>query len=219
MDAILQQLEKRNASRALLAPAVAEAPPDPALVKAMEEARVAQEKHVKEVAAYRDKVNGHMRRLMESDHKWTQYPPLDTEHRYVVAQAAEGCGLVSHEFGEEGIDRFIVVYKPEHQPDDTELARMGLKYNEKLDDAAIERILSAKPEENDGEPPVQPKRPRQKKGAAEEGAEVVVVEKLHAVGTVKRVRRGTADAIEEIRLKKAREKSQSVDSLFEPKDE
>ncbi len=221
MDAILQQLEKRNASRALLAPAVAEAAPDPALVKAMEEARVAQEKHAKEIAAYRDKVNGHMRRLMQSDHKWTQYPPLDAEHLYVVAQAAESCGLVSHEFGEEGIDRFIVVYKPEHQPDDVELARMGLKHNEKLDDAAIERILAAKPEESgvEGTAPQQ-KRPRQKKAAKEEEAAAEAVpETLHAVGTVKRVRRGTADAIEEIRLKKAREKAQSVDSLFEPKDD
>ena len=46
------------------------------------------------------------------------------EHRFVVAQAAEKSGLVSVEFGEEGIDRFIVVYKPEFQPDDDEVARL-----------------------------------------------------------------------------------------------
>ncbi len=209
MDAILQQIEKRNASRALLAPAVAEPPPDPAMVKAMEEARLTQEKRAKELTAYRERVNGHMRRLMQSDHKWTQYPSLDSEHLCVVAQAAEGCGLVSHEFGEEGIDRFIIVYKPEHQPDDTELARMALKYNEKLDDAAIERILSAKPADSVAD--VAPKRPKPKKAEHED---CVLPEQLHAVGTVKRVRRAAAEAIEEIRLKKAKEKSQEVNSLF-----
>jgi hypothetical protein len=35
-------------------------------------------------------------------------------HRLTVASMADELGLVSHEFGEEEIDRFIIVYKVRH---------------------------------------------------------------------------------------------------------
>jgi hypothetical protein len=57
---------------------------------------------------------------------------MDMEHINIISQVAENFGLVSHEFGEYGIDRFIIVYKPEYEPSDEEIARMNLKYTEKL---------------------------------------------------------------------------------------
>jgi len=41
--------------------------------------------------------------------KWIHYPPMDRFHRLIVASLADEFGLVSHEFGEEEIDRYIVV--------------------------------------------------------------------------------------------------------------
>jgi len=206
MDAILNAIGKRQAARALLAPEPTPAV-DAATLKAMEEARLAQEAHVKEIMAYRERVGNHMRRLIQTEElRFMQYPPCDVEHRYQVAKEAENCGLVSHEFGEEGIDRFIIVYKPEFEPDDDELARMALKYTRKMDESMIERALN--PEDDEEEKPK--KKPKPKKTDDEDEQKVV----LHAVGLTKRVRRGTADAIEEIRRQKSKKKSDEIDSLF-----
>ena len=136
---------------------------------------------------------------MEQDKlKWTKYEPMDMRYRQVVASVADDYGLVSHEFGEEEIDRFIIVYKPEFTPSDDELSRMALKYDRKLDDEAIERIVN--PEQVE-EKPKKPQRRKKNARDAEEEHDVGEL-KLHAVGTVKRVRRDAAQAMEEIRKKK-----------------
>jgi hypothetical protein len=208
MDAILEQFGKRQAARALLTPEP-EAP-DAQTLKLMEDARKVQEVRKQEMLAYKERVGGHLRRLMQNDELgFMRYPPSEAEYRYVIAQEAESCGLVAHEFGEEGIDRFVIVYKPEFEPDDEEVARMSLKYNEKMDAAAIEKMLKA----DTGQQPEQEKKPRKKKEVEEEN----VV--LHAVGTVKRVRRGTADAIEEIRRQKTKQKTDAIDDLFNKAEE
>ena len=155
-----------------------------------------------------------MRKLMESDHRWTQYPPLDLERLHVIAQVAESFGLVSHEFGEEGIDRFIIVYKPEFQPDDDEIARLTLRHTRKLDDATVDKILAGPQPDEEGDDQAAlaaAARRAQKQKKAEAEDDFVKPEQLHAVGTVKRVRRSTSEAIEDIRQKK----KSTIDSLFE----
>ncbi len=141
MDALLNSINKRQATRALLVPEKQEVV-DPQAQKAAEEAARAHETHLRELQSYRERVGVHMRRLMQSDDlKFMNYPPSDAEHRFVVAVEAEKCGLVSHEFGEEGIDRFIVVYKPEFEPSDDELARLTLKHTKKMDESRIDNAL------------------------------------------------------------------------------
>jgi hypothetical protein len=73
-----------------------------------------------------------------------------------------------------------------------------------VDPEQIEKVLTMPPVEEVEEE----KKPRKKKKVEEE----VVEEKLIAIGTVKRVRKSTAEAIEETRMKK---KNIDVDSLFD----
>lgn len=202
MDAILRKIEARQAARATLA--MPEAEPSAAELAAAEAMRAAHEQHVREMEAYRQRVEGHMRKLMAGPHKWTQYPPLDHERMLVIARTAESFGLVSHEFGEDGIDRFIIVYKPEHQPDDLEITRLNLKHTQKMDDASIARILANATAAAAGASEAEERRPKKPKKKAEEmeDEEMLKKEKLVAVGTVKRVRRSAAEAMEEIRMKK-----------------
>ncbi len=63
----------------------------------------------------------------------------------MVASLADELGLVSHEFGEEEIDRFIIVYKAEHAPSPEEVARLTLKHTHKLAAESVERIIAAEP--------------------------------------------------------------------------
>lgn len=216
MDAILKQIDAKNALRQTLV--VQDDTPTPEMEQAREKARLAHEQRLQEITAYKERVKGHMRKLIESEHKWTKYPPLDAEHLHVVALLAEEFGLVSHEFGEEGHDRFVIVYKPEHQPSDEEIARLSLKYNEKLDDEKVEKILAdAAQDEQQDEAEAAAAKARKKKKTAEEEEEEVGT--LHAVGTVKRVRRNAAEAIEEIRMQKKMEApgkaEEEIDSLFQ----
>lgn len=134
---------------------------------------------------------------------------MDNEHINIIAQVAENFNLVSHEFGEYGIDRFIIVYKPEYEPNDDELARMNLKYTEKLNPEQIEKVLSMPPVEE-----LEEEKPKRKKKKAVEEEEPV--EKLIAIGTVKRVRKSTAEAIEETRMRK-KTSNIDVDALFDEK--
>lgn len=151
--------------------------------------------------------------MEQDDLRWTKYEPMGVKFRLIVANVADEYGLVSLEFGEEEIDRFIIVYKPEFVPSDEEIEKMTLKYNHKLEDDAIERILS----QEQIAPTIVAEKPKKKKKVKNEQEEEAVGE-VHAVGTVKRVRRDAAQAIEEIRKKKMLEKAvrdeSNIDSLF-----
>lgn len=148
---------------------------------------------------------------------------MDVFHRNVVASLADECGLISHEFGEEEIDRYVVVYKPAHAPSPDEVARLTLKHTMKIADDTVEKIISAP-----NEPPVPAQPPQRKKSVKneDEDEDPLPSEQLRAVGTVKRIRRNASDVMEEIRLKKRMEKiasstsadvtaiDQEIDNLF-----
>lgn len=93
---------------------------------------------------------------------------------------------------------------------------MTLQYTEKMDAAQIERVLAARPSEDEsgggGSSSSGARSARRPKRVEDEDAAQPV---LHAVGTVKRVRRGTAEAIEDVRMKKASQKASEVEELFE----
>lgn len=146
-----------------------------------------------------------------------QYPPMSVFHRNIVASLADEFGLVSHEFGEEEIDRYVIVYKSSHAPSADEIARLTLKHTMKMADETVEKIIAG-----GGEVQVQ-QQGRKKVGKVVEEVvdDVVPAEQLRAVGTVKRVRRNAADVMEEVRLKKRMEKivapsqvDEEIDSLF-----
>lgn len=87
-------------------------------------------------------------------------------------------------------------YKSDHVPSDEEITRLTLKHTHKLPEETVERIIATGA-------PVELEEPIKRKKVSEpvvEDEESSV--KLHAVGTVKRVRRNAAEAMEELRLKK-----------------
>lgn len=142
---------------------------------------------------------------------------MDVFHRNVVASLADEFGLVSHEFGEEEIDRYVIVYKPAHAPSPDEVARLTMKHTMKIADETVEKIIAA-PEMR-----LEPQQPKKKaaKVVEELDDDPVPAEQLRAVGTVKRVRRNAADVMEEVRLKRRMEKiaapsevDEEIDSLF-----
>ena len=50
-----------------------------------------------------------------------ELPPMAKYERSVVHDVAEVAGLVAHSFGEEDVDRRVVIWKREHAPDEDEL--------------------------------------------------------------------------------------------------
>jgi hypothetical protein len=144
MDDILKKLSERAARNAAQAAQAAAAMPAPSPeVLAAHEARRQQQL---EMARYRERVGRHLKKLIEDKElKWTQYPPMNQFHRLTVASMADELGLVSHEFGEEEIDRFIIVYKAEFAPSPDEIARLTLRHTHKLADESVERIIAGEP--------------------------------------------------------------------------
>lgn len=205
MDDVLRAMQARQAARATLPQDMTG--PLPQEIEYMEAAKRVQEKARQELVAYKERVAGHMRKLMEGSSKWTQYPPMDPARINLIAQVASTFGLVSHEFGEEGIDRFIIVYKPEFEPSQEEIARMNLKYTHKMDDNAVQKILAGPQPEEEASHRVRTKKREEEAGDA--------VGPLVPVGTVKRVRRNASEAMEEVRLRKKTQKLAEVDSLFQ----
>uniref|UniRef100_A0A0K8S6I7 R3H domain-containing protein n=1 Tax=Lygus hesperus TaxID=30085 RepID=A0A0K8S6I7_LYGHE len=51
-----------------------------------------------------------------------KYPPMDKLFRQIVHELSEEAGLTAQSFGQEGIDRYIMVFKKEYPPTEDELA-------------------------------------------------------------------------------------------------
>ncbi|KAF6198184.1 hypothetical protein GE061_007931 [Apolygus lucorum] len=51
-----------------------------------------------------------------------KYPPMDKLFRQIVHELSEEAGLTAQSFGQEGVDRYIMVFKKEYPPSEDELA-------------------------------------------------------------------------------------------------
>lgn len=62
-------------------------------------------------------------------HRFTFYFLIEFLYRHDVAEVA---GMTAYSFGEEGVDRYTIVYKKDRPPSDDELAtlRAGDEWNE-----------------------------------------------------------------------------------------
>lgn len=61
-----------------------------------------------------------------------KYPPMEQIFRSIVHEVAEESDLSAHSFGQDGIDRYIMVFKKEYPPSEDELAvlRSGEEWSE-----------------------------------------------------------------------------------------
>ncbi|XP_065206920.1 sperm-associated antigen 7 homolog [Planococcus citri] len=101
--------------------------------KAKEAMQLQQNKEKEKLKAFRDDAEKKINEF-ELDETKTKlpFPPSDRILRGIIHEIAQDAGMVSYSFGEEGIDRYIVVYKKEFVPSEDELnaLRKGEEWNE-----------------------------------------------------------------------------------------
>jgi hypothetical protein len=82
------------------------------------------------LSAYRVKVEGHFKKFLASKSTPTlRYPPMENKYRLIVHEVGEKCGCVTHSFGHEGIDRFVMAWRPSAPPSTLEVQELQRKYD------------------------------------------------------------------------------------------
>ncbi|XP_055696534.1 sperm-associated antigen 7 [Lutzomyia longipalpis] len=98
--------------------------------KEQEEKLLIQSKN--ELNKFRKYVEERIERFIKDNRKFIQFPSADKVYRSIVHDVVEIAGLIAMSFGQEGIDRYIVVYKREYSPCEDEIAarRNGEEWND-----------------------------------------------------------------------------------------
>ncbi|XP_031569130.1 sperm-associated antigen 7 homolog [Actinia tenebrosa] len=76
----------------------------------------------KKVAEFRAKVEKEINELIEDPkRKRHKYPPMNKIQRSIIHDVAEVAGLTTFSFGEDEVDRYVMLFKKEFPPSDEEL--------------------------------------------------------------------------------------------------
>ncbi|XP_044007501.1 sperm-associated antigen 7 isoform X2 [Aphidius gifuensis] len=72
--------------------------------------------------------------LKNGNAKEYKFPPMDQVHRSIVHESAEVASVLAYTFGEEGVDRYIIIFKREHAPSEDQLStlRRGEEWNDEI---------------------------------------------------------------------------------------
>lgn len=103
--------------------------------KRIEEAKERQQKFKdnerKKKADFHSQIEIRISKLLQSSDTKLEFEPMNKLQRSIVHEFVDTAGLVAHSFGEEEIDRHLIVWKKEHVPCDAELdaLRKGEEYN------------------------------------------------------------------------------------------
>lgn len=91
--------------------------------KAKELAKKMEEKHKQATHEFRQKTEKIIEAFVEDNtaQNYT-FPPMEKVQRSIVHDVAETAGLVAFSFGEEDVDRHLVIWKKDFQPSEDELA-------------------------------------------------------------------------------------------------
>ncbi|CAD1478289.1 unnamed protein product, partial [Heterotrigona itama] len=78
--------------------------------------------------------------LRDDDAKEYKFPPMDQIHRSIIHDVAEVANVWAYSFGEESVNRHIVVFKREYAPSEDQLnaLRRGEEWNEEIARRLIE---------------------------------------------------------------------------------
>uniref|UniRef100_A0A1B6D687 R3H domain-containing protein n=1 Tax=Clastoptera arizonana TaxID=38151 RepID=A0A1B6D687_9HEMI len=70
--------------------------------------------------------------LQDEGSQKLKFTPMDQVYRRIIHDVADDAGMSAFSFGEEGVDRYIIVYKKEYLPSDDELntLRNGEEWSE-----------------------------------------------------------------------------------------
>ncbi|XP_043266369.1 sperm-associated antigen 7 homolog [Venturia canescens] len=107
-----------------------------ALIKKQREEEVKRHKaEAEKLKIFREKVEEKVNKFLQDDTaKEYKFPPMDQVYRSIVHDVAEVASVWAYSFGEEGVDRHIMIFKREHAPTDDQLnvLRRGEEWNEEI---------------------------------------------------------------------------------------
>ncbi|KAK1116518.1 hypothetical protein K0M31_018981 [Melipona bicolor] len=109
--------------------------------KQKEEYQKHQKAEAERLKLFREKVEGKINKfLQDDDAKEYKFPAMDQIHRSIIHDVAEVANIWAYSFGEEGINRHIVIFKREYAPSEDQLntLRRGEEWNEEIAKRLIE---------------------------------------------------------------------------------
>ncbi|XP_015601338.1 sperm-associated antigen 7 homolog [Cephus cinctus] len=119
--------------------------------KQREEQQKRQKIEAERLKRFREKVEEKMNKFIQDDSmKQYKFPSMDQVHRSIIHDVAEVANVWAYSFGEEGIDRYIMIFKREYGPSEDQLnaLRRGEEWNEEIAKRLTEeRERQAKEEE------------------------------------------------------------------------
>ncbi|XP_022665887.1 sperm-associated antigen 7-like isoform X2 [Varroa jacobsoni] len=88
-----------------------------------EAAKKAEEDHKLKLKRFKEKTSGVLDEFLKDiKNPNFKFKPVPKVYRAIIHDAAEAKGIPAYSFGEEDIDRHVVVFKPEHAPCEEQLA-------------------------------------------------------------------------------------------------
>ncbi|KAI4497386.1 hypothetical protein M0802_007397 [Mischocyttarus mexicanus] len=103
--------------------------------KQQEEYQKHQKAESERLKNFRKKVEEKINKFLQNDTaKEYKFPPMDQIHRSIIHDVAEVANVWAYSFGEEGIDRYIMIFKREYAPSEDQLntLRKGEEWNEEV---------------------------------------------------------------------------------------
>ncbi|XP_015906438.1 sperm-associated antigen 7 homolog isoform X1 [Parasteatoda tepidariorum] len=108
--------------------------------KIMEKQQAAQKAKLN---SFREKIEKEINEFIQDSQKQKhKFAPMDKVYRNIVHDVADIAGLCAFAFGEEEVDRYVMIFKKEHAPSDEELAayRKGVEYDpQKAKELALQK--------------------------------------------------------------------------------
>ncbi|XP_012135824.1 sperm-associated antigen 7 homolog [Megachile rotundata] len=111
------------------------------LKKQKEEYQKFQRAEAEKLKVFREKVEEKINKFLRDDNaKEYKFPPMDQIHRSIIHDVAEVANVWAYSFGEEGIDRHIIIFKREYAPSEDQLnvLRRGEEWNEEVAKKLVE---------------------------------------------------------------------------------
>ncbi|XP_011172028.1 sperm-associated antigen 7 homolog [Solenopsis invicta] len=103
--------------------------------KQQEEFQKCQKAEAEKLKIFRQKVEEKINKFLQNDNvKEFKFPAMDQIHRSIIHDVAEVANILAYSFGEEGVDRYIMIFKREHPPSEDQLntLRRGDEWNEEV---------------------------------------------------------------------------------------
>ncbi|XP_077278508.1 sperm-associated antigen 7 homolog [Temnothorax americanus] len=103
--------------------------------KQQEELQKRQRAEAEKLKLFRLKVEEKIDKfLQDDDAKEYKFPVMDKIHRGIVYDVAEVANVLAYSFGEEGYDRYSIIFKREYAPSDDHLVALhnGEEWNEEV---------------------------------------------------------------------------------------